>query len=229
MGIRVGVLLSGCGALDGTEIHGAVLALLYLDRAGAEVICAAPDVDQVHVLNHMSNEEMAQRRNVLIESARIARGNIIDLNSLKAERIDALMLPGGFGAVKNLCDFALKGPDAVVHPQVERLLRQVHAAGKPIGASGIAAVTVAKALGAFSPAVTIGENGGIAAALETLGAAHHRCRVDEIHIDARNKIVTTPADMLWADKPGPGIPGPGIADMAAGIEKLVDHLLAPTG
>jgi enhancing lycopene biosynthesis protein 2 len=224
MGKRVGVLLSGCGALDGTEIHGAVLTLLCLDRSGAEAICAAPDVDQVHVLNHMSNEEMAQRRNVLIESARIARGNIMDLISLKANRIDALMLPGGFGAVKNLCDFALKGPDAVVHQQVERLLRQIHAAGKPIGALGIASVTVARALSAFSPAVTIGEERGIAAAIETMGAAHHRCRVDEIHIDARNKIVTTPAYM-----PAPGMPGPGIGDVAAGIEKLVDHLLALAG
>jgi enhancing lycopene biosynthesis protein 2 len=221
MGKRVGVLLSGCGALDGTEIHGTVLTLLFLDRAGAEAICAAPDADQVHVLNHMSSEEMAQRRNVLIESARIARGNIIDLASLKAERIDALMLPGGFGAVKNLCDFAIKGPDAVVHPEVARLLRQVHAASKPIGASGIASVTVASALGAFSPAVTIGEDGGIAAAIETMGATHHPCRVDEIHIDDRNKIVTTPADMLRAD-----MPGPGIGEVAMGIEKLVTHLLA---
>lgn len=216
MGTRVGVLFSGCGALDGTEIHEAVLTLLFLDRAGAEAVCAAPDIDQVHVLNHMSSEEMAQRRNVLVESARIARGNIMALKSLKAGHVDALILPGGFGAVKNLSDFALKGPDAAVHPEVGRILREVHAAGKPIGAMCIAPATVAKALSDSSPAVTIGEDRGTAAALETMGAAHHQCHVDEIHVDSRNKVVTTPAYML----------GPGIKDVALGIEKLVNQVLA---
>jgi enhancing lycopene biosynthesis protein 2 len=215
---RVGVILSGCGTLDGTEIQEAVLTLLFLDRAGAEAVCAAPDIDQVHVLNHMSNEEMAQRRNVLVESARIARGNIVELKSLKADQIDALILPGGFGAVKNLSDFALKGPDAAVHPEVGRILREVHAAGKPIGAMCIAPATVAKALGDASPAVTIGEDRGTAAAIETMGAIHHKCQVDEIHIDSRNKVVTTPAYML----------GPGIKDVALGIEKLVNQVLALT-
>jgi enhancing lycopene biosynthesis protein 2 len=215
---RVGVILSGCGTLDGTEIQEAVLTLLFLDRAGAEAVCAAPDIDQVHVLNHMSNEEMAQRRNVLVESARITRGNIVELKSLKADQIDALILPGGFGAVKNLSDFALKGPDAAVHPEVERILQEVHAAGKPIGAMCIAPATVAKTLGDASPAVTIGEDRGTAAAIETMGAIHHKCQVDEIHIDSRNKVVTTPAYML----------GPGIKDVALGIEKLVNQVLALT-
>jgi enhancing lycopene biosynthesis protein 2 len=219
MGKRVGVLFSGCGVFDGTEIHEAVLTLLFLDRAGAEAVCTAPDVDQLHVLNHMSNEEMDERRNVLIESARIARGKIVDLKSLKTNSIDALILPGGFGAAKNLSNFALKGPDAVVHPDVERILREVHAAGKPIGALCIAPATVAKALYDFSPGVTIGEEMGTAAAIETMGATHHRCQVDDIHTDSRNKIVTTPAYML----------GPGIKDVAAGIEKLVSQVLALTG
>ena len=130
-----------------------------------------------------------------------------------------MILPGGFGAAKNLSNFALKGPDAVVHPDVERILRQVHAAGKPIGALCIAPATVAKALYDFSPGVTIGEEMGTAAAIEAMGATHHRCQVDDIHIDTRNKIVTTPAYML----------GPGIKDVAAGIEKLVNQVLALTG
>ena len=218
MGKRVGVILSGCGVFDGSEIQEAVLTLLFLDFAGAEAVCAAPDIDQLHVLNHLSNEEMDERRNVLIESARITRGNIVDLKSLKADSIDALILPGGFGAAKNLSDFAVKGPDAAVHADVERILREVRAASKPIGAICIAPAAVAKALCDFSPAVTIGNEAGTAAAIETMGAAHHRCKVDEIHFDAKNKIVTTPAYML----------GPGIKDVAAGIEKLVDRVLALT-
>ena len=219
MAKRVGVILSGCGVFDGTEIHEAVLTLLFLDRAGAEIVCAAPDADQLHVLNHLTNEEMDERRNVLVESARIARGNIVDLKELAADRIDALILPGGFGAAKNLSDFALKGPGATVHPDVERILREMHAAAKPIGALCIAPATVAKALNDIGPEVTIGEDIGTAAAIESMGAKHHPCKVDEIHIDARNKIVTTPAYML----------GPGIKDVADGIENLVRQVLALTG
>lgn len=218
MGKKVGVILSGCGVFDGTEIQEAVLTLLFLDRSGAQAVCAAPDIDQLHVLNHMSNEEMNERRNVLIESARIVRGDIMDLKSLKADHIDALILPGGFGAAKNLSDFALKGPDATLLPDLKRILREVHDAGKPIGALCIATAAVAKALNDFSPAVTIGKEMGTAAAIETMGATHHPCRVDEIHIDTRNRIVTTPAYML----------GPGIKDVAIGIEKLVDQVLALT-
>ncbi len=219
MGKRVGVVLSGCGVFDGTEIHEAVLTLLFLDRAGAEIVCAAPDVDQLHVMNHMTNEEMDDRRNVLIESARIARGDIVDLKTLTGDRIDALILPGGFGAAKNLSDFALKGPEATVHPEVERILREVHAAGKPIGALCIAPATVAKALCDTAPGVTIGEDVGTAAAIETMGAAHHLCKVNEIHTDTRNKIVTSPAYML----------GPGIKEVAEGIERLVRQVLALAG
>ncbi len=215
MGKRVGVILSGCGVFDGTEIHEAVLTLLFLDRSGADIICAAPDADQIHVLNHITNEEMDERRNVLIESARIARGNIIDLKELSADRIDALILPGGFGAAKNLSDFALKGPEATVHPEVERILREMHAAAKPIGALCIAPATVAKALHDVAPSVTIGEDVGTAAAIESMGAKHHACKADEVHIDTQNKLVTTPAYML----------GPGIKEVAVGIENLVDQVL----
>jgi len=218
MGKRVGVILSGCGVFDGTEIHEAVLTMLYLDLAGAKMICAAPNVDQLHVLNHMTNEEMDERRNVLIESARITRGNLLDLEELKAQRIDALILPGGFGAAKNLSDFAVKGPEAAVQPEVKRILREMHAAGKPIGALCIAPATVAKALSDSSPSVTIGEDLGTAAAIESMGATHHPCKVDKIHIDTRNKIVTTPAYML----------GPGIKEVAEGIENLVNEVLAMT-
>jgi len=216
---RVAVVLSGCGVYDGVEIQEAVLTLLALDRSGAEAVCAAPDMPQLHVVNHATTEEMNESRNVLVESARITRGNIIDLKNLNVDDIDALIIPGGFGAVQNLCDFAVKGPRAEVHPEVQRLLEQMLAAGKPIGASCIASATLTKALAPHKPEVTIGTDEGTAAAIESMGGCHTPCRVDQIHVDARHKIVTTPAYML----------GPGIKEVAEGIEKLVRQILAMIG
>jgi enhancing lycopene biosynthesis protein 2 len=216
MGKRVGVILSGCGVFDGTEIHEAVLTLYFLELAGAQYVCAAPDTDQRHVMNHRTQEEMDETRNVLVESARIARGNIIDLKALQAEDIDALILPGGFGAAKNLSDFAVRGPNAEVHPEVQRILEQMLTSAKPIGALCIAPATVARALGSHEPEVTIGTDSGTAAAIETMGGVHHRCQVDDFIVDPKNKIVSTPAYML----------GPGIKDIAKGIEKTVNQVLA---
>ena len=216
MTIRVGVILSGCGVFDGTEIHEAVLTLLALDRAEATAVCAAPDMDQLHVLNHMTQEQMDEKRNVLIESARIARGDIVDLASLKAGDIDALIIPGGFGAAKNLSDFAVKGPEATVQPDVQRILEEMAAAGKPIGAICIAPATLTRALSERAPEVTIGTDMGTAAGIESMGGKHIACSVDQIHVDAANKIVTTPAYML----------GPGIKDVAVGIEKLVQKVVS---
>lgn len=213
---RVGVLLSGCGVFDGSEIHEAVLTLLALDRSGAEIICAAPDTQQLHVVNHITTEEMNEARNALVESARIARGNILDLKNLDVAAIDALIIPGGYGAVKNLSNFAVKGPQADVHPEVQRILEQMIAGGKPIGAICIAPATLVQALAPYAPEVTIGTDQGTAAAIETMGGRHKPCPVDQIHVDARHKIVTTPAYML----------GPGIKDVAVGIEKLVRQVLA---
>lgn len=216
MGKRVGVLLSGCGVFDGSEIHEAVLTLLALERGGAEIVCAAPDMQQLHVINHLSTEEMDETRNVLIESARIARGNIVNLKNLTAEELDALIIPGGFGAAKNLSNFAVKGPQAEVHPEVRRILEQMLAAGKPIGALCIAPATLTRALAGCAPEVTIGTDTGTAAAIETMGGRHIACNVDQIHVDKANKIVTTPAYML----------GPGIKDVAVGIDRLVQQVLA---
>ncbi|MGZ3456856.1 MAG: isoprenoid biosynthesis glyoxalase ElbB, partial [Polyangiales bacterium] len=142
----VGVVLAGCGFLDGAEIHESVLTLLALDRAGARVICAAPDVTQMHVVNHLTGDVAAnESRNVLVESARIARGKIRDVATLRADEIDALVLPGGFGAAKNLCNFAVAGADAKVHPGVARLIRDVHAQKKPLGFVCIAPAIAAAA------------------------------------------------------------------------------------
>ena len=215
MAKRVGVLLSGCGVYDGSEIHEAVLTLLFLDRSGAEIVCLAPDMDQVHVIDHLTQTQQEGTRNVLIEAARIARGEIRSLDGLTADDLDALVLPGGFGAAKNLCDFALVGPEARVQPQVGELITAMHAKGKPIGAMCIAPAVVARTLGSVSPRVTNGNDVGTAAGTTAMGGEHGDCGVDEICVDEANKVVTTPAYML----------GPGIADIAKGIEKLVDEVL----
>jgi enhancing lycopene biosynthesis protein 2 len=216
---KIGVLLSGCGVFDGSEIHEAVLTLLALDRAGADIVCMAPNVDQAHVVNHLTQQETKQTRNVLVESARIARGEIKDLKDVRAQDLDGLTIPGGFGAAKNLSDFAFKGKDATVHPEVQRLLSEMVAAGKPVGAICIAPATLTRALADKKPEVTIGNDEGTAGAIEAMGGKHKACTVDMIHLDEANKIVTTPAYML----------GPSIKSVAEGIEKLVDKVVQLAG
>lgn len=212
---RVAVLLSGCGLFDGSDIHAAVLTLLALDRAGAEAICTAPNRPQHHVLNHLNQEEMDEQRNVLVESARIALGNICDLKHLHANQLDALIIPGGFGAAKHLCDFALKGPDAKVDPQVERLLQALLANSNPIAATGIAAATLVKALAGHAIEVTTGDDAATAAAIETMGGRHRLCPNDQVHVDVTHKIVTTPAHNR----------GAGIKEVMQAIELLVENVL----
>ena len=212
---RVGVVLAGCGVYDGAEIHEAALTLYFLDRAGAEIVCMAPDVDQMDVVNHIKGEATGEKRNVLIESSRIARGNIKDMKDVKGSDLDALIFPGGFGAAKNLCNFAVKGPDCTVNPEVERLIKEIHGAKKPVGFICIAPVIAARVLGAYSPQLTIGNDPGTAEAIEKMGAKHIVSTVDNIVVDAKNKVVTTPAYML----------GPTISKVALGIEKLVSEVL----
>ncbi len=216
MAKTVGVLLSGCGVFDGSEIHEAVLTLLFLDRAGVRILCAAPDVDQHHVINHITQQPMDGTRNVLVESARIARGEIRNVGDLTADDMDALIIPGGFGAAKNLSDFAFNGPESTVHPDVKRLLNALASAGKPIGAVCIAPATLVRALAERNPEVTIGTDPDTASAIEQMGGGHVPCRVDTIHVDEKNRIVSTPAYML----------GPSIKNVALGIEKLVDQVVS---
>jgi len=217
MAKKIGVLLAGCGVYDGSEIHEAVITLLALDRAGAEVVMCAPDVAQMHVVNHLTGEpEPGATRNVLVESARIARGKVRDVASVQAKELDGLILPGGFGAAKNLCDFAVKGKDCTVHPEVARLVRDVHAQGKPVAAVCIAPALLARVLGTEAPQVTIGTDAGTATALEAMGARHVACPVTEHVVDRQRKLITTPAYML----------AQRISEAAAGIEKTVAELLA---
>ena len=216
MAKKVGVVLSGCGVFDGSEIHEAVLTLLYLDQAGVETVCMAPDIPQSLVINHLTQQETQEERNVLVESARIARGEIKALETVVAKDLDGIFFPGGFGAAKNLSEFATKGPEGSVNPDVKRLLEEFLAAGKPIGACCIAPATVGMALKSHSPELTVGNDLTVAGALESLGVRHQSCGVDAVTVDRKNKIVTTPAYML----------GPGIKDIAKGIEKAVKELVA---
>ncbi len=213
---RVGVVLSGCGYLDGAEIQEATLTLLALDRRGAEAFALAPDDPQLDVVDHLTRQAVAgAARNVRAEAARIARGAVADLATAKGAAFDALVFPGGFGAAKNLCSFAADGARMKVNSHVERLIREMHAATKPMGFICIAPVLAAKVLGEWRPTLTIGDDAETAAALEAMGARHQARKVDEIAIDPGLKLVSTPAYML----------GPSIAKVAAGIEKLVFAVL----
>ena len=218
MAKRIGVILSGCGVYDGSEINESVITLLAIDRAGAEAVCMAPDIPQMHVINHLSGEpEAGAIRNVLIESARIARGNIQDLAKVQASDLDALILPGGFGAAKNLCNFAVAGADCEVNAETAHLIREMYAAKKPIAAVCIAPAVLSKVLGDenISHKLTIGNDKETAEALAALGSEHIQCPVEEFVIDRDNKLVSSPAYML-AGK---------ISEAAEGIEKTVQALI----
>lgn len=219
---RVAVCLSGCGVMDGSEIHEAVLTLLALDQAGAQVVCCAPDVDQMHVVDHRTRvPQSGERRNVLAESARIARGNIQDLAKIQASDIDALIFPGGFGAAKNLCTFATQGADCSVNREVERLAGDMLDARKPIGAICIAPALLARILGkrGLHANVTIGNDKDTAAAIEKMGAHHVDCASTSFIVDEQHRVLTTPAYML----------GKGPAEVFEGIRQLVSAVLKLAG
>lgn len=210
----VGVVLSGCGVFDGAEIHESVLTLLALDRAGARVLCFAPDKPQLHVINHVTGEEIAEQRNVLVESARIARGQVAPLSSADSTQLDALIVPGGFGAAKNLSDFAIKGSECAIDPDLAKLVQSMHKSGKPIGFMCISPVMLPKLLG--KPIrLTIGNDPDTIDAIEIMGGEHVVCPVEDVVIDIDNKVVTTPAYML----------AESISDAAKGIDKLVTKVL----
>lgn len=214
---KVAVILSGCGVYDGAEIHETVITLLRLDQRGAKVQCFAPNIAQHHVINHLTGEEMPESRNVLVESARIARGEIKDISEANVDDFDALIVPGGFGAAKNLSDFAFKGTECAVQPDVLALAEAFAEAGKPIGLMCISPAIAAKIYG---PGVvcTIGKDADTAAAVSKMGGEHHECDVSEIVEDKARKLVSTPAYML----------ANSISEAASGINKMVDRVLELT-
>ncbi len=194
----------------------AVCTLLAISKAGAEAICYAPDVDQAHVVNHLTGQETAETRNVLVEAARIARGKIHPLSAFSAEAVDALIFPGGFGAAKNLCDFAVKGAECAVNPDVTAAVAVMRAAGKPIGALCIAPVILAALLGPQAVELTIGDEAETAAALEKMGARHRVTTAGEVVVDEALKVVTSPCYMLDSS----------LAEIALGADNTVKALIA---
>ena len=217
MSKKIAVILSGCGVYDGAEIHESVITLLRLDQRGAQVQCFAPNIAQLHVINHLTGAEMPESRNVLVESARIARGNIKDIREASVEDFDALIVPGGFGAAKNLSNFAVEGAGCTVQPEVLALAEAFAEAGKPVGLICISPALAAKIYG---PGVTctIGNDADTAAAMNKMGATHTDCAVGDIVEDKARKLVSTPAYMLAQT----------ISEAASGINKLVDRVLELT-
>ena len=210
---KFAVILSGCGNKDGAEIHESVMTLWAIHKHGAEYQCFAPDIPQHHVLNFITGAEMDEKRNVLAESARIARGNIRDLKTYKAEEYNGLIMPGGLGVAKNLSTYAFDGPDCSVNEDVIRAVRETAALKKPIGALCIAPAIVAKILG--DVLVTIGQDYGTAAAISRMGARHEQTTHGEITIDREHRVVTTPCYMLDAR----------VDQIGEGAEKLVKAVI----
>ncbi len=212
---KIGLLLSGCGVYDGSEIHETVLTMLAIDKAGAQYVCLAPNDDQHHVINHLKGEPTEEKRNMMVEAARIARGEVTALADANLDELDALILPGGFGAAKNLCDYAFKGTDCSVREDVTIAINKVHGAGKPVGAICIAPAIMAKLFGEKGVEVTIGSDEKTAGDLQKMGAKHINCSAEVCHIDEKLNIVTTPAYMCAGS----------IKEAAAGIEKLVETVI----
>jgi len=212
---RVAVVLSGCGVFDGAEIHESVLSLLALERQGAQYQCFAPDIPQYHVIDHLTGSEMDESRSVLVEAARIARGDIKALSEFDAEAFDALFLPGGFGAAKNLSTLAFDGPNCSVNADLKNAVTAMIDAGKPIAALCITPAVLAKILEGREATLTIGSDPDTIGAIEAMGGHHQLTSHAEVVIDERLKLVTSPCYMLDAS----------ISQIAEGADNTVRALL----
>jgi enhancing lycopene biosynthesis protein 2 len=215
--MKFAVVLSGCGVYDGAEIHEAVMTLYAITRNGGTYQVFAPNVTQYHVVNHITGEVLKESRNVLVESARIARGEIKPLAEYRASDYDALIFPGGFGVVKNLCTYAFDGTDMKVDKVVEKVVRDTHDAGKPIGALCISPILITKILGNIE--VTIGNDPGTASDIVSMGGTHTKKGNGEIVVDTTNKIVSNPCYMLDAT----------IDDIAEGADKTIKAMISFIG
>ncbi len=210
---KFAIVLSGNGVYDGAEIHEATLSMYAVVKQGSVYDVFAPDIEQHHVINHLNGEVMDEKRNVMVEAARIARGNVKPLDLFNPDDYDALLFPGGFGAAKNLSDFAFKGADCTVQPDVEKAIKGMHAAGKPIAALCIAPVLLAKVLA--NAKLTIGQDAGTAEAVTKMGALHENTNHGQVIIDEQNMLFTTPCYMLDAN----------IVQIADGAENVVREIL----
>ena len=213
---KVAVILSGCGVYDGSEIYETVLTLLAIEQNGASYRCFAPNIAQHHVINHLTGEvSKNETRNVLVESARIARGDVEDLCELREQDFDALILPGGFGAAKNLSTFALDADNYQVNEQVLTACQAFAKADKPAGYMCIAP-TMLPLIYPKGVQGTIGKDSDTTALVEAKGLVHNNCNVDDIVIDQAHKVVSTPAYMLATS----------LTEASSGINNLVKNVLA---
>lgn len=223
--MKIGVILSGCGVYDGTEIQEAVFTLLAIDENGADSVCFAPDIEQHHVVNHLNGEEMKETRNVLVEAARIARGDIKSLNECNVDDLDGLVIPGGFGAAKNLTKWAFNGPDGEIDPQVKRVINEFVLAGKPVAGLCMGPTVIAKALdeSKIKTTLTVGTTTekspydikAVSEGMEKAGATAVMKSVREVSIDSENKIVSAPCYMMEAS----------ISEIRKNIKDAVDSLI----
>ena len=194
---KFAVVLAGCGVYDGAEIHEATLTMLAIKKLGSDYQVFAPDIDQHHVINHLTGKEMNESRNVLVEAARIARGNIKSLDEFEEEDFDALVFPGGFGAAKNLSNVAFKGADAEIDEEVERAVKEMLIAKKPIGALCISPTIIAKIIDDVK--VTIGQDEDTAQVIEAMGGTHITADHGDVVVDDEKLVFTTPCYMLDAN------------------------------
>ena len=210
---KIAVVLSGCGAYDGAEIHEAVFTLWAIAKAGFQYKIFAPDIEQHHVINHLTGQETKENSNVLVESARIARGDIESITTLNSSNFDAVIFPGGFGVAKNLCNYAFEGANCKVNPEVESVIRKFHTKEKPIGALCISPVMVAKVLKNIK--LTIGSDASTIEAIEKMENTHIEARLGQVIIDRRHKVASTPCYMLDSD----------IIHIAESATKIVDAVI----
>jgi enhancing lycopene biosynthesis protein 2 len=220
--MRIGVLLSGCGVYDGAEIQEAVLTLLAIEEIGAKAICIGLNQDQYHVINHLNGEEMIEKRNMLIEAARIARGEINEISTVSPADLDALVIPGGFGSAKNFTSWAFDGPEGTIDPKVKLLIVNMVNVGKPIAALCVSPIVVAKAFenSMVHAQLTMGTDAapspydikGFSTGLESLGSTTSMKMIDEIEIDKENKIISAPCYMMEAS----------IVEVRKNIRKAID-------
>lgn len=224
--MKIGVIFSGSGVYDGTEIHEGVFTLLAISKVGAEAVCFGPDINQHHVINHITGEEMNETRNVLVESARITRGDIQSLEKFDSAELDALVLPGGFGAAKNLTGWAFSGPDGEINDRVKHAIISMVKANKPIAGLCMGPTVIAKALenSGFSATLTVGstdapspyEIDAISQGMEKTGAIVVMKTIEEISVDMENKIVTAPCYMMDGD----------ILQIRTNVQKAIEALVS---
>lgn len=205
--------MCGCGTLDGSEIHESVMTLLAIDRNGGEYQIFAPDAEQFHVVNHITGQPTDEKRNMMVEAARIARGNVKPLSQCNSADFDALVFPGGNGSAKNLFTYAIDGPDFSVREDVVKVIKDFHTAKKPIGALCIAPVMIAKVLGNVT--VTVGQDESTIENVMSFGSGHQVTNQKEVCVDEENKVFTSPCYMLPAR----------ISDIADCADNLVKAML----